>query len=375
MIRVVAHHILSPLGDSTAANLQAVRNGATAIRQWNGRWQLPQPFMASLFSESQMAQWPCGESHTPYEAMAIASVSKAIAMWRQQAGPAMPRLDDGRTVLVLSTTKGNIGLLDQLTDERQTTDPQLLQRLSLGHSAEVIAKAVGIPTMPIVVDNACISGASAIVFATRLLRMGRYDHAVVCGAERQSRFIVSGFQSLKALSSQVCRPFDIDRTGLNLGEAAATVILSRTAPESGWHVVAGAVRNDAHHVDGLCIQTLVDRYHDTNTHQGRDNLSNADVHHRSQLANGNEFSKLQSLAVLLLLTSLILQFLLNSLTLLLTVFSALLVLALAGQTSKSLLYLACYSLVVNFYLTLVVLTAALVILLFLFFLFLLFLFY
>ena len=119
----------------------------------------------------------------------------------------------------------------------------------------------------------------------------------------------------------------------------------------------------SHHVDGLCIQTLVDRYHDTNTHQGRDNLSNADVHHRSQLANGNEFSKLQSLAVLLLLTSLILQFLLNSLTLLLTVFSALLVLALAGQTSKSLLYLACYSLVVNFYLTLVVLTAALVIIL------------
>lgn len=55
MIRVVAHHILSPLGDSTAANLQAVRNGATAIRQWNGRWQLPQPFMASLFSELQMA--------------------------------------------------------------------------------------------------------------------------------------------------------------------------------------------------------------------------------------------------------------------------------------------------------------------------------
>lgn len=248
MIRVVAHHILSPLGDSTAANLQAVRNGATAIRQWNGRWQLPQLFMASLFSESQMAQWPCGESHTPFEAMAIASVSKAIAMWRQQAGPAMPRLDDGRTVLVLSTTKGNIGLLDQLTDERQTTDPQLLQRLSLGHSAEVIAKAVGIPTMPIVVDNACISGASAIVFATRLLRMGRYDHAVVCGAERQSRFIVSGFQSLKALSSLVCRPFDIDRTGQNLGEAAATVILSRTAPEPGWHVVAGAVRNDAHHI-------------------------------------------------------------------------------------------------------------------------------
>ena len=109
----------------------------------------------------------------------------------------------------------------------------------------------------------------------------------------------------------------------------------------------------SHHVDGFSIQTLVDRNHDTYTHQGRDNLSNADIHHRSQLANGNELSELQGLAFLLLLTSLILQLLLNCLTLLLTILSTLLVLALAGQTGKSLLNLACYSLVVHLYLALV----------------------
>ena len=109
----------------------------------------------------------------------------------------------------------------------------------------------------------------------------------------------------------------------------------------------------SHHVDGFSIQTLVDRNHDTYTHQGRDNLSNADIHHRSQLANGNELSKLQGLAFLLLLASLILQLLLNSLTLLLTILSTLLVLALAGQTGESLLYLACNSLVVHLNLALV----------------------
>ena len=109
----------------------------------------------------------------------------------------------------------------------------------------------------------------------------------------------------------------------------------------------------SHHVDGLCIQTLVDRNHDTYTHQGRDNLSNADVHHRSQLANGNELSELQGLAFLLLLASLVLQLLLHSLTLLLTILSTLLVLALASQTGKSLLNLACYSLVIHLYLALV----------------------
>ena len=121
----------------------------------------------------------------------------------------------------------------------------------------------------------------------------------------------------------------------------------------GTHVFGLETELLSHHIDGFSIQTLVDRYHDTYTHQGRDNLSNADIHHRSQLANGNELSELQGLAFLLLLTSLILQLLLNSLTLLLTILSTLLVLALAGQTCKSLLNLACYSLVIHLDLTLV----------------------
>ena len=121
----------------------------------------------------------------------------------------------------------------------------------------------------------------------------------------------------------------------------------------GTHVFGLETELLSHHINGFSIQTLVDRYHDTYTHQGRDNLSNADIHHRSQLANGNELSKLQGLAFLLLLASLILQLLLNSLTLLLTILSTLLVLALAGQTGESLLYLACNSLVVHLNLALV----------------------
>ena len=122
----------------------------------------------------------------------------------------------------------------------------------------------------------------------------------------------------------------------------------------------------SHHVDGLGIEALVDGYHDTYAHQGRDDLSNADVHHRSQLANGNELGQFQDLAFLLLLTSLVLQLLLYSLTLLLTILGTLLVLALACQTSKSLLNLACYSLVVHLDLTLVVLIILILVLILVF---------
>jgi 3-oxoacyl-[acyl-carrier-protein] synthase-1 len=116
-------------------------------------------------------------------------------------------------------------------------------------SAQRIARELGFTTDPIVVCNACISGLSALILASRLLEVGQYAHAIVCGADSQSRFIVSGFQSLKALSPASCRPFDMERMGLNLGEAAATMILSRKAmSHAEWTIGNGAVRNDACHI-------------------------------------------------------------------------------------------------------------------------------
>jgi 3-oxoacyl-[acyl-carrier-protein] synthase-1 len=80
---------------------------------------------------------------------------------------------------------------------------------------------------------------------------GQYDTAVVIGADVLSPFIVAGFQSLKALSDEQCRPFSANRKGLNLGEAAATVVYQIVDDNSdGWRMLAGAVRNDANHISG-----------------------------------------------------------------------------------------------------------------------------
>jgi 3-oxoacyl-[acyl-carrier-protein] synthase-1 len=148
-------------------------------------------------------------------------------------------------ILIISTTKGDVELLEESLDSNI---------LSPADSAQRIAKTLGFTTDPIVVCNACISGLSALILASRLLEDGQYDYAVVCGADSQSRFIVSGFQSLKALSPEPCRPFDMERMGLNLGEAAATMILSSivhsplSIVHSQWTLGPGAIRNDATHI-------------------------------------------------------------------------------------------------------------------------------
>jgi 3-oxoacyl-[acyl-carrier-protein] synthase-1 len=90
-----------------------------------------------------------------------------------------------------------------------------------------------------------------MITGMRLIRSGLFDNAVVTGADVISRFILSGFDSFQALSPGHCKPFDRDRDGINLGEGAATVVLSSRAEYSkGLVLKGGSVSNDANHISG-----------------------------------------------------------------------------------------------------------------------------
>ena len=232
MIYKIADNILSPLGETTWQNYEAVKAGRSALECHDQRWNLPEPVTASLFSEEQEKRFIV-RGLSRFESMVITSVSQALSQTTLD-------VSQPNVILIISTTKADVELLDESPDS---------PLLSPADSALHIARSLGFTTQPVVVCNACISGLSALILATRLLENGQYDYAVVCGADSQSRFIVSGFQSLKALSSEPCRPFDMERTGLNLGEAAATMILSRKAEKDAmWAIGPGAVRNDACHI-------------------------------------------------------------------------------------------------------------------------------
>ena len=231
MVYKVADNILSPLGATTAENYQAVKAGRSALMRHDQRWSLPDKVLtASLFSKEQEQQILIS-GLSRFESMVVTSVREALSQTTFD-------VSQPNVILIISTTKGDVELLEESLDSNI---------LSPADSAQRIAKTLGFTTGPIVVCNACISGLSALILASRLLEDGQYDYAVVCGADSQSRFIVSGFQSLKALSPEPCRPFDMERMGLNLGEAAATMILSSNV-HSQWTLGSGAIRNDATHI-------------------------------------------------------------------------------------------------------------------------------
>lgn len=213
MAYIIADNIISPLGETSEDNYLSVKSGRSGIRAYEpGTCNIPEGFNASLLFED-------------FETLALKSAQKAMGNVRLE-------LKGKRTAFILSSTKGNIE-----------------GNISLADSAQRIATQLGIDTKPIVVCNACISGLSALILGNRLIDSGLYDAAIVCGCDTPRQFILSGFQSLKALSPEPCRPFDMERMGLNLGEAAATLILSKNPIQgNSWRMGDGFIRNDAFHI-------------------------------------------------------------------------------------------------------------------------------
>ena len=243
MIVKVSDNIISPLGMTTAENYTAVKAGRSELKRHDGLWQLPEPFTASLMDREAVnetaAQLQIDDRYTFFEKMIILSAAKAL-----EQTDIDPTSDS--VLFILSTTKGNVFLLDK----NETGFPR--ERVLLGYSAKQMTDYFHNPNTPIVVSNACISGVCAQIQAMRELESGRFDYVVVVGCDVQSAFIVSGFQSFKALSVDPCKPFDANRTGLNLGDAAATIIYTRKdeVNENDWVACRGAIRNDANHISG-----------------------------------------------------------------------------------------------------------------------------
>jgi 3-oxoacyl-[acyl-carrier-protein] synthase-1 len=238
--------IVSPLGDTTRKNYEAVRKGDSRLCYYEHPWNLPESLYASLFSQEQWQEvderLSLSIPYTRFEKIVILSAKQAL----EEAG-----IDPSseRVLFLLSTTKGNVELL---AEREQPRFPAA--RVLLGETALQVSRYFRNPNTPLVLSNACISGVSVQVAAMRLLLSGAYDSIVVMGADCQSPFIVSGFQSFKALSTELCRPFDKDRCGLNLGEAAATVVLTRKArlevAAEDWVLRQGGICNDANHISG-----------------------------------------------------------------------------------------------------------------------------
>ena len=236
---IAADNIISPLGITTEANFTALLKEESGVQEQFVPAICDEKFYASLLNNDEFIAGNDLSSFTRFEQLLIASIKTALETTTIS-------LTDERTILIISSTKGNISLI-----EDNEVTPAIKNRVALHTSAKLIGEYFSCVHAPLVISNACISGLVALLTGMRLIQSGRYDHAVVAGADLITKFILSGFQSFQAISSGRCKPFDAARNGINLGEGAATIVLSATnKATSNIRLSGGSVSNDANHISG-----------------------------------------------------------------------------------------------------------------------------
>ena len=145
-----------------------------------------------------------------------------------------------KSVLILSTTKGNISEL-----KHQNNIPESAY---LSYSAKKIADYFGFKSSPIVVSNACVSGILAVSVGKTLMESHQFENAYIIAGDEVTEFVVSGFNSFQAMSENPCKPYDAARNGITIGEAAAALFL--TPEKTDFEILGSASINDANHISG-----------------------------------------------------------------------------------------------------------------------------
>lgn len=247
---IVGDNIITSLGFSTHEVIHQVKSGINGFQRYDMPSLTPLPLPLSLINSDLLTikfREILSERHPEMQEQHFSRLEKMFIVSIHDAIKEVESAIFGsKSLLLISTTKGNIDLLGIEKNDKMNPG-----RVFLWEMADIIGSFFGFANRPMVVSNACISGVLSLSSASRLINSGKYDHVVVSGGDILSEFVISGFLSFQALSNEPCKPFDIERNGLSLGEGCGTIVLSSENKKSNAITIAGSsITNDANHISG-----------------------------------------------------------------------------------------------------------------------------
>jgi 3-oxoacyl-[acyl-carrier-protein] synthase-1 len=217
-------------------------------------WDLPSP----------LAAWTCRNNRLAWAGLNTDGFMMAVGAARERYGARRVALVMGTSTAAIDATEAFYCHLDDPAGTPSNLrQPELHTPHSLGH---FVQRALGLEGPCFTIATACSSSAKVFCQAERLMRLGLCDAVVVGGVDTLCNSVLYGFASLELLSPQICRPFAVDRQGLNIGEAAGFALLER--PESdpgsdlrllGYGETSDAYHMSAPHPEGLGARLAVEQ--------------------------------------------------------------------------------------------------------------------
>jgi len=254
-IAITGMGIISSIGNTTSENLMALQKSSAGIsRIENIETQHQDQIRVGeikktnelLINELQLPQ-----DNTYSRTSLLSEIAAREAL--KQAG--IDDVKEFRTGFISSTSVGGMDLTEKFytVQFQEDTFHRYIASHSAGNTTSIVAKRLGITDFVTTISTACSSAANAIMLGARMIKSGALDRVVVGGADCLSKFTINGFNALMILSKEHCTPFDKDRTGLNLGEAGAYLVLEsdKVVQQKNKKVLAYvsgyANANDAYH--------------------------------------------------------------------------------------------------------------------------------
>ncbi len=166
-------------------------------------------------------QLPEKAAYTRTALLALKAVKEALA------SSGISETKKYKTGIVSSTTVAGMVSSEKFYSKLLHTDfvNDFFNTHEVADHTEKIADYFGIKAFVTSISTACSSSANAIMFGARLIKHGICDRMIVGGTDALSKFTLNGFKTLMILDNEACKPFDNERKGLNLGEAAAYLVL------------------------------------------------------------------------------------------------------------------------------------------------------
>ncbi len=234
-ITVAGYGIVCAIGNDAAAVLASLEAGRTGIG--------PMRYLQSSHKELPVGEVKLsnGEMLRMLGQDESAIVSRTALMGAIAIRQALQHVHldtEGKRIVVINgTTVGGMDVTERFFRQMKEDDGllPLLEKHDCGSSTRQMADLAGLADAEVcTVSTACSSAINAIILGSEMLKAGEADIVIAGGTEALSRFHLNGFNSLMILDKQLCRPFDKNRAGLNLGEGAAYVVLkAHSEPEQG----------------------------------------------------------------------------------------------------------------------------------------------
>ncbi|MBB5886898.1 beta-ketoacyl-ACP synthase [Xanthomonas sp. LMG 8992] len=266
-VAIRAYTATNALGSGLQAQAAALREGRSGLRRndfgpqplecWIGRVDA----LETAALPDALAAWECRNNRLAWLALQQDGMAAAVAAAAQRHGAE-------RVAVVMGTSTSSIGASEEAYTrlEHDADGPRMPADLDrpivhTPHSlGDFVRAATGLRGPCITVATACSSSAKVFAQAARLIAAGVVDAALVGGVDTLCGSVLFGFNSLQVVSPEPCRPFDVRRVGLSLGEAGGYALLERTdavdAPPAQALLCGYGESSDAHHMSAPHPQGL-----------------------------------------------------------------------------------------------------------------------